>query len=243
MGKLNVVLRKEDLDPAFLHDKVVVVIDVLFATSTIVTALHQGATSVQAVANSPMALEAVRGEPEDSYLLAGENHMRSIPGFIGYAPLDVARQSIANRRLVYCTTNGTVALHKAACAAHVYAAALLNGPAMLRQLQQHCESSIVFVCAGSAGRINLEDLFAAGYFIEHLKTTDEDGWQLTDTCSIARAVYRQYAGDPHACLLDSQLGRSLRDPALLEELRYAAQIGTLDILAKLDGDCLKALAP
>ena len=242
MRKLNVILRKEDLDPAFLHDKVVVVIDVLFATSTIVTALHKGASSVQPVAGRQMACDAVRPLEEGSYLLAGENHMQSIPGFAGYAPLDVASRAIEGRRLVYSTTNGTVALRKADSALHVYAAALLNAPAMVRQLQQHEDLSIVFVCAGAAGRVNLEDLFAAGYLIEHLEAARPGFWQHTDTSSIARAVYGQYAHDPLACLLASQLGRSLKDDNLREEIRHAAHIGHFNTIAKLDGQCLVALA-
>lgn len=239
MRKLNVFLRKEELDPAFLHDKVVVVIDVLFATTTIVTALHKGAASVQAVANAQMACDAVHDLPADSYLLAGENHLRSIPGFAGYAPLDVASHPLQGQRLVYSTTNGTVTLHRANCAHHVYAAALVNGPAMVEQLLQHEELSIVFVCAGSAGRVNLEDLFAAGYFIEHLQAARPDYWQYTDTCSIARAVYRQYAADPQACLLDSQLGRTLKNDTLLAEVQHAAQIGLYPTIAKLDGQYLR----
>lgn len=241
MRKLNVILRKEDLDPAFLHDKVVVVIDVLFATSTIVTALHKGAASVQPVTSRQMACEAVRGLDAGSYLLAGENHMHSIPGFVGYTPLDVASRAIDGRRLVYSTTNGTVALRKADSAMHVYAAALLNAPAMVEQLQQHDDLSIVFVCGGSGGRVNLEDLFAAGYLIEHMEAARSDFWHHTDTSSIARAVYRQYAADPLACLLDSQLGRALKDDAMRDEIQHAAQVGLFTTIPKLDGQCLVAL--
>lgn len=242
MPRLNVILRKEDLEPAFLHNKAVVVIDVLFATTTIVTALHQGAASVLATSNTQKACDAIRGLPADSYLLAGENHLRSIPGFAGYAPLDVARQPLQGRRLVYSTTNGTVALDRVNCALHVYAAALVNGPAMVEQLLQHGDLSIVFVCAGSAGRVNLEDLFTAGYFVRHLEAARPGHWQHTDTCSIARAVYDQYADEPLACLLGSQLGQTLQDDSLHVEVQHAAQIGLYPTIAKLDGQSLTALA-
>jgi len=239
MPKLNVILRKEDLNTDFLHDKVVVVIDVLFATSTIVTALHHGAAAVQPHSNAQQANNAVRELAQDSYLLAGESRMHSIPGFASYSPLSVARQPLEGRQLVYCTTNGTVALRQADCARHVYAAALLNGPAMAQRLLQHAELSLIFVCAGSAGRINLEDLYTAGYLIEQLERLRPNHWQHSDTSTIARAVYQQYATAPLACLLDSQLGRSLTDE-LQAEVRYAAQVGLLDVIPKLDGQRLVA---
>jgi len=241
MPKLNVILRKEDLDPAFLHDKVAVVIDVLFATSTIVSALHHGALAVQPMRNHQQASEAIRELAEGSYLLAGENHLRHIPGFAGYSPLELARQPIRGRRLVFCTTNGTVALHQASCARHVYAAALLNGPAVVRQLLQHPDLSIMLVCSGSAGRVNLEDLFVAGYLIEHLEQASPGTWHSTDTCTIARALYQQYADRPTACLLDSQLGRQMATGSMLEEILYAAQIGLFDVVPHFSDQCLTAL--
>jgi 2-phosphosulfolactate phosphatase len=241
MPKLNVILRKEDLDPAFLHDKVAVVIDVLFATSTIVCALHHGALEVQPMRNHQQASEAIRELADGSYLLAGENHLRPIRGFAGYSPLDLARQPVQGRRLVFCTTNGTVALHLASCARHVYAAALLNGPAVVRQLLQHPDLSIMLVCAGSAGRVNQEDLFAAGYLVEHLEQASPGTWQTTDTCNVARALYRQYADTPAACLLEGRLGRQLATGSMREEVLYAAQIGLLDVVPRLSGQCLTAL--
>lgn len=241
MPKLNVILRKEDLDPDFLHDKVAVVIDVLFATSTIITALHQGATEVHVTSSSQQASESVRNLPEGSFLLAGESHLNRIPGFASYAPLALSSERLRGRRLVYYTTNGTVALRKADTARHVYAAALLNGPAMVQQLLQHSELSLVFICSGSAGRINLEDLFAAGYLAEQLELARPGHWQPTDTCSIARAVYRQYADKPQACLFESQLGRQSESHAMCEEINYAAQLGLLDIIPKLNGQYLVAV--
>jgi len=239
MPKLNVILRKEDLNTDFLHDKVVVVIDVLFATSTIVTALHHGASAVLPHCNAQQAGNAARELDEGSYLLAGESHLNSIPGFAGYSPLSLAKQPLQGRQLIYCTTNGTVALRKADCARHVYAAALLNGPAIVHHLQQHTDLSLVFVCAGSAGRVNLEDLYTAGYLIEQLEKCSPNHWQHSDTSTIARSLYSQYAQAPLACLLDSQLGRSLPDD-LQAEVRYAAQVGLFDVIPKLDGQRLVA---
>lgn len=242
MPRMNVILRKEDLDPSFLHDKVAVVIDVLFATSTIVTALHQGALDVMPMISQQQALEAVRGVPEGSCVLAGESHLKLIPGFSSFAPLTLSEQPLEGSRLVLCTTNGTVALRMADSALHVYAAALLNGPAMVQQLLTHTDLSLVFVCSGSAGKANLEDIFVAGYFVDQLERARPGYWQLTDTSSIAQSVYRQHANDPQQCLLQSQLGCRLKSADLENEVIYAAQIGLTNVVPKFDGQYLRAVS-
>lgn len=241
MPKINVVLRKEDLDSAYLYDKVAVVIDVLFATTTIVSALHHGARAVYPAANRQMACEAVNGLEPDSYILAGENHLQSIPGFVAYSPLALSLEPLAGRNVVFSTTNGTVALRKADTAKHVYAAALLNAPAIIRQLQQHPNQSIVLVCSGSAGRVNLEDLYLAGYLVDQLDTLYPGHWTQSDTCHIARSVYGQYCDSPHDCLMQSQLGVRLCEEDMREEVKYSAQLGLIDIVPHLQGNYLTCL--
>lgn len=242
MPKLNVVLRKEDLDPALLAGKVVVVIDVLFATSSIATALHQGAESVIPFADVDQARAAAEELAPGSYLLAGEHLLHEIPGFAGYSPLALAEHHLRGRTLLYSTTNGTRALDRARTADAVYAAALLNAPAILRQLDQHVQQTLILLCAGSAGRINLEDLFAASLLVEGLTKRWPGNWSLSDTARIAHAAHARYIDSPLTCLLDSQLGQLLATRDMHPELRHAAQIGLLDVVPRLVGDrlvCLK----
>ena len=59
-----------------------------------------------------------------------------------------------------------MALAKSKDAAHVYAAALLNGRAVVERIvAQHAESTILIVCSGSADNFNLEDFYGAGYLV------------------------------------------------------------------------------
>lgn len=238
MTKINVILRKEDLDPAFLHNKVAVVIDVLFATSSIVTALNQGATDVYPVLNQQMALQTAQELQQGSYILAGEQHMHGIAGFSAYTPMALSRESLQGRSLVYTTTNGTVALRQADSAARLYVAALLNAPAVVHQLQQHRDQTLVLICSGSAGRVNLEDLYLAGYLIDQLSTQRPSDWQLTDTCQIALAVYRRY-DCAEQCLRQSQLGSLLALTDMDEEISYSARLGHIDLVPRFEGASLR----
>jgi 2-phosphosulfolactate phosphatase len=164
--KIHVLLKKEELDAQRLEGKVVVVLDILFATSSIVTALAHGATEVIPTLDGRAAQEAAKAFPAGSYVLSGELNADTLPGFVHPTPQALLAEGIAGRRLIYCTTNGTVALAKSQGAAHVYAAALLNGRAVVERIAaQHPDSTILIVCSGSADNFNLEDFYGAGYLV------------------------------------------------------------------------------
>ena len=114
MPKLHVLVKKEELDGQLLAGKVVIVLDVLFATTSIATALAHGATEViPAVDEAAARAEAARRSP-GSFVLAGELGAETLPGFSHPTPLALIGERLAGRSLVYSTTNGTVAVDAAA---------------------------------------------------------------------------------------------------------------------------------
>lgn len=239
MQNLHVVTRKEELDQERVAGKIVVVLDVLFATSTIVTALQHGARDVVPALDPDAARTAALGLPESDYVLAGERNLEPISGFAPYSPLRLSRHALAGKRLIYSTTNGTVALAHSRTAAQVYAAALLNGRTVADRLtRRHRQETVLLVCAGSAGRFNLEDFFGAGYLVSSLLEMDPQRWLCSDAAMAACDLYRAHAKDPAACLLRSRLGQRLDSMGLAEEVRYAAQTDTCPIVPMLDGDRL-----
>ena len=180
MAKLHVLLTKEELDRERLEGKVVVVVDVLFATSSIAAALAHGAAEVVPALDARAALAEARRRPEGSYVLSGELDAATLPGFVDPTPLALLREDLAGKALVYSTTNGTVALSKARDAASVYAGALLNGEAVVEHVERTLGArTVLVVCAGSGGRVNLEDLYGAGYVVS-LLARREGAYELSD---------------------------------------------------------------
>src|SRR6186713_1915475 len=117
--KLEVILTPAEiggLPRQDLRDATCVVFDVLRATSVFVTALGNGAQSIQPVAEIADALAVKAGDP--AVLLAGERHGRRITASesgdldfdLGNSPREFTPQIVANRRIVSTTTNGTRAL-------------------------------------------------------------------------------------------------------------------------------------
>lgn len=156
MAKIHVLLKKEELDSERLEAKIVVVLDILFATSSIVTALAHGAAEVIPTLDGASALDEAQRHEEGSYVLSGELNAETLAGFVHPTPLALLRQDVAGRTLIYSTTNGTVALNKSRGAPHIYAAALLNGEAVVRHVAEtQGESTVLIVCSGSADNFNL----------------------------------------------------------------------------------------
>jgi 2-phosphosulfolactate phosphatase len=232
--KVHVLGRKEELDTVRLPGKVAIVLDVLFATSTIVTAVAHGAAAVIPTLDEAAARAESARHPDGAYVLAGELFAETLPGFAPPTPLALLEHGVARKHVIYSTTNGTVALSGAADAGHVYAAALLNGRAVIDHvLAQHAGQTILIVCSGSMGNLNLEDYYGAGYLVDLLAARLGEGADFSDAARVARAFYR--SGEPFRTLLDCRVGRMMVARGLEHEIRYAAQLSTLDVVPRLNG--------
>ncbi len=236
---LHVVTHKDELDPERIAGKVVVVLDVLFATTTIAKVLSEGALEVVPMLDEPAARQQAMEETDGSYLLAGENYAQNIRGFGPFAPLALSREAVRDKRIIYVTTNGTVALRRSERAAHVYAACLSNGAAMAAQVcTYHRDGDVIILCAGSVGRFNLEDFVDAGHFLQHVLGTASGHWGLSD-CSLA-ALELYARGEPLEYLRRCRVGRLICEFGLEEELVYASQTDVLDVVPKLTDGVIRA---
>jgi 2-phosphosulfolactate phosphatase len=231
-NKVHVLLRKEDFNAERLTANVVVVLDVLFATTTIVTALAHGATEVIPAIDEHDARAKAKPFPPESVVMSGEKMIHAIEGFVTPLPLALTEVGVKNKRVIYSTTNGTVALSQASIAPHVYAACLLNGAATVAHIQKHhADESVLVVCSGSAGGMNMEDFYGAGYIVDQLAGGLDPDRDLTDAAQSALRLYRTH--DAYDCLISSRVGRIMERSGVADEVRYAAQLGVVPLVTKL----------
>lgn len=170
----------------------VVVIDVLRATSSIVTALDAGAAGIVPVRETDEAIAVMRRLGRERSLLCGERDSRLIAGFdLDNSPASYTRERVAGKTLVFTTTNGTRSLVEAARgSATVYCAALLNRAAIVERLTA-ADGSARLLCAGSRGEPSFEDLLGAGAVVDGLVTRNK-ALAISDA---ARAVATLYAAN------------------------------------------------
>ena len=231
--KIHVLTKKEELDTVRVAGKVVVVLDILFATTTMVTALAHGAKEVVPVLDEAAARMRASQFPEDAFILAGELYAEVLPGFAHPAPLSLLEHGVAGKTVVYSTTNGTVAMAQAVGAARVYCGALLNARALTEHvLASHPRETVLIVCAGSGNNFNFEDFYGAGCFVERFAERLGAGADLSDAARAARTVYRE-ARAPQA-LLECRVGRMMVARGLQREVEFASRHDAFPVIPVLD---------
>ncbi len=167
----------------------VAVVDVLRATTTIATALANGAAGVIPVAEPEDAIALGNRLGRDRVLLCGERHSLRIEGFdLDNSPASFTPQAVEGKTLLITTTNGTRALRAVAAAASVRAAALVNRTAVADALAQE-NGDVVIVCAGEANGFALEDALGAGALVDTLLALIGDV-ELRDGARAAALLYR-----------------------------------------------------
>ena len=234
--KVHVLTKKEELDSVRVPGKVVVVLDIIFATTTMVTALAHGAKEIVPVADEQAARACAGDFP--GCVLSGELYAETLSGFAHPAPLALVAHGIAGKSVIYSTTNGTVAMTQAAGAARVYCGALLNARRLVEHIvQQHPRETVLIVCSGSGGNFNFEDFYGAGYFVECLLPHVND---LSDAAKAALALYR-HARTPEA-LLDCRVGRMMAARGLAHEVEFACRRDLYPVVPALEHGRLRLVA-
>lgn len=231
--RLHVLTRKEELDGVRVSGKVVVVLDILFATTTMVAALAHGATEVLPVEDERSAREAAARLPQDSYVLSGELYAQTLPGFAHPAPMALIEHGVRGKALIYSTTNGTVAMTLAAGAKRTYCGSLLNARAVAAHVTAAYPGDTVLVlCAGSGGNFNLEDFYGAGCLVERFAQVLGAGTDLSDSASAALAFYR-HARAPQA-LLECRVGRMMAARGIAHEVEFACRFDAFPVVPILE---------
>jgi 2-phosphosulfolactate phosphatase len=230
-----------------LRGRSVVVIDVLRASSTIVTALHNGAAQVIPCGEIQDA-EAMRFVLNDSgLLLGGERKGLKIEGFdLGNSPLEYSPNAVRGKTIVLATTNGTPAMNVCREAKAVWIGSFVNASAVLQRLT--AQTQITLLCAGTNGEITGEDVLFAGCLIERLRQSDGD-LRLNDQASMAQLAWRQTtqaiaSGTRLADILaDMHGGRNLVRAGLRSDIDYCATLDLIDTVPQLDVDAWSIPVP
>jgi len=214
-----------------LAGKAAVAIDVLRATSTIITALSHGADTVVPVLQPEEAFQVVRDNPDRRFVLGGERKSVLIPGFhLGNSPLEYTESRVGGLPVLFTTTNGTRAIRRAGSADEVFVAAFLNAPAVAKALLA-LGKDVAICCAGTHDQFSLEDAGCAGAIL-HYMSGPESHLELNDMGYIARELFRTFEGRVAEILHTSEHGQALLKLGLQEDLLFCAQLGTSTLLPK-----------
>jgi 2-phosphosulfolactate phosphatase len=215
---LDVCFTPQEIRPV----EIAVVVDVLRATSTIVQALAVGYSRVLCC-RSVATASRLRAPGR---VLAGENACVRVPDFeLGNSPAAIATDGRRGEELVLATTNGSPAVVAASrVAEQVLVASLLNLRAMVAALRS--DADVAIVCSGTDGRPALEDVYAAGRFVEELRRVP------SDAARVAERVASGY-GTPLEPLAASEDGAQLRATDQQRDIAWCARESVLEVVPEV----------
>lgn len=232
--RLDVFLAPSELTPTALDGRVVAVIDVLRATTTIAAALFAGARTVIPFVETEDVVRTARQYGRGEVMLAGERQMLVIPGFdLGNSPVEFTSARVAERTVLLTTTNGTKALLACDDAKTVLVASYANYTATLERLQAALDAGhdIAIVCASHEGTPCLEDSGCAGRFTSALEAAN-DALVVNDAAQMCNQLSRQYGDDIVRLFGAAAHGRALQKAGFDDDLRACATVDLYPVLAE-----------
>ncbi|MBE0650975.1 MAG: 2-phosphosulfolactate phosphatase [Bacteroidales bacterium] len=169
---IDIIPYASAIRPDLIKERTVVVIDVLRASSVMITALAHGAKAFVPAASVKAALQIASGIPSGECLLGGERDTKIIEGFnLGNSPLDYTEEAVKDKTVVLATSNGTKALNALHDAKRIFIGAFLNMKALTEKLADLDE--LVLVCSGTNNNFSMDDALCASTIIDRISEKKE----------------------------------------------------------------------
>jgi 2-phosphosulfolactate phosphatase len=228
------------LDEMQLKDKTVVVIDVLRASTSIITALHHGAKEIIPVNNVESVVKISSSLFGGLTLRAGERNAKMIEGFnLGNSPLEYTEEVVKGKSIILLTTNGSAAVVKGRHAKNLVVAAFVNLSAVVSFLAE-LETDVDIVCAGKENSFCLEDAVCAGRIIGELDKVNSVKCVLDDAGEAAVSLDKSFGKNLQRLLKNCEHGQYLAGIGFADDIPACAEVDTFDTLPLLSGSVLRA---
>ncbi len=230
--RVDVLFGAAEATPQDVAGRVVAVIDVLRASTTIAAALHAGAKSIIPFATPEEAAVRAKNFEKGAVLLAGERKMLPIPGFdLGNSPREFVPKAVTGKTILFTTTNGTAALVAAQGARDVVVASFVNytaAGAMLRAAAR-AGADVLLLCAGRDGHFSLEDAVCAGRFVKHI-TQRGTKVALSDAALACLTLAKRFGDDLPRLFAQSEHGRALVEAGFGDDLAVCATLDAYSVV-------------
>ncbi|MGL5543847.1 MAG: 2-phosphosulfolactate phosphatase [Cetobacterium sp.] len=223
--QIEILNSAKDVINKDLKGKNIVVIDVLRATSVMVTAFKNGATSIfpfESIEDTKQACSL-----NNNGLLAGERKGLKIDGFhFGNSPLDFTEKQINGKSIFMTTSNGTRAIKNAKGYDNLYIASYLNLSAIADILLKDGKDSVI-LCAGTDDEFSLDDALCAGMIVNKISENAEI--QMNDL-TLSLKVLASFTKKIESVLKNSKHYSYLESIGYKKDLEYCIQVDMCKIV-------------
>ncbi len=238
MKKLEVYLSPEEYllrNSSFEH--LVVIVDILRATTSICTAIDSGVSAILPVAT----VEEAKAKKAEGYIVASErNSIKLDFADLGNAPLGFTLDKYIGKEVVLSTTNGTKAIANAKKekAKEILIGSFLN----LESLAQHLlkkEDNIIILCSGWKGVFNLEDSLFAGA-LASLLLQDKEYEIGNDAVRMSTLLWQEKQNELLPFISQTDAFQRLVKNGLEKEMEYIFTLNQISTIPILRGDRIVA---
>jgi 2-phosphosulfolactate phosphatase len=226
MKNIEVCLTPALLELYGVENKVVVVVDILRATSCMTTGLAHGLKSIIPVAS----LDECRSLRAKGFVAAAERDGKMADGFdLGNSPFSYMDKSLEGKSVAMTTTNGTQAISKSLKAEQIIIGSFLNKTAVINYLLKQSHDILV-LCAGWKGQVNLEDTLFAGALVEGV---GKEFASENDSAMTAYTLYQAGKNDLSKFLSSSSHVRRLRKLNIIKDIEFCLQSDIYNVIPVL----------
>ncbi len=239
--KVDLIFSQAQVDEMQLREKNVIVIDVLRSSTTVIAAMSNGAREVIPVGSIESAVKISGSLFGDVTLRGGERNGKMIQGFnLGNSPLEYNEATVRGKSIIFCTTNGSLAMVKSRYARTMAVGAFVNISAVIEFIRG-LNSDVLLLCAGrppAVGAFSLEDVVCAGMIIHTLREKPSSV-ELTDSSLAAESLYKAFGRSIPKMLKNSDHGKYLLEIGFGDDIKVSAEVDSIPVVPVLSGTAIK----
>ncbi len=227
---IDIIPYASTIRPDLIKNRTVVVIDVLRASSVMVTALAHGASAFIPAASVKEALRLASEIPATRRLLGGERDTRIIPGFdLGNSPLDYTEEKVKDKTVILATSNGTKALNALHDARKILIGSFLNLEALAEKLT--AQEEVVLVCSGTNNNFSMDDALCASRIMD--KISAKKAVRLSDMALTLRMAFQEKNRTSRELLRDCYHLNLLIRNGFEKDVDYCLQENMFDLVPEM----------
>jgi 2-phosphosulfolactate phosphatase len=243
--RIDVVFGPPTVTQALITGRVVAVIDVLRASTSIAIALGNGARNVVPLESADEAITRAKQFDRGEVRLAGERKMLIVPGFdLGNSPREFTREAVEGKTVLLTTTNGTAAMVGLQAARDVVVASYVNLEAVsvLMRTAARAGTDLTLICAGRDKLFSLEDAACAGRYVRTIAKRLAKV-EMGDGAFASTVIDRKYGDRLDQLFADSEAGQALADAGFAADIETCAAVDSCPVIPILQDRQITLLGP
>lgn len=232
--KIDLFLCQSEIQRNQLEDRLVVIIDVLRASTSMITALANGCRRIIPVSEIDPAKKLAQDLSPELALLCGERNEMIIPGFdLSNSPLEYTADKVKDRTIIFTSSNGSKLFDYIQFARKTIVAGFVNVTLVAKFIVES-KLEVAILCAGKNGQFGLEDAVCGGMIIDKIVELKNDWSVLNDGAIAAQTMYQFYAKNIIGMLYQASHGKRLIEIGQEQDLVECGKIDSNETIPILN---------